>query len=106
MPDWMPYVYLMFVLKIPVGMLLYLVYWAAKQSSLPEEAPETGEDHGFRRWNRPPPRPRGPRRGPHAPDALPLPDCPPAGRVRMPSAPAPVRAAGSHGPIERGRAEH
>ena len=48
------------------------------------------------------PAPRGPRRGPHAPDALPLPECPPAGRFRVLTPPAPARAATAHA---RGSAE-
>jgi hypothetical protein len=89
-----PVFYLMVILKIPVAALLYLVYWAIKQTNEPAAEPETGEDHGFRRWRPEPKRPRGPRRGPHAPDARPLPDCPPGGRTRVVRRPAPVTARG------------
>ena len=73
MEGFWPVFYLMVILKIPVAFLLYLVYWAVKQTNEPETAPEAGEDHGFRRWRTEPKRPRGPRRGPHAPDARGLP---------------------------------
>lgn len=74
MQDWLPIFYLMVILKIPVGALLYIVWWAFRAEVAPEEAPEQGEeDTGFRRFRREPKRPRGPRRGPHAPDAAPIP---------------------------------
>jgi len=85
-----PIFFLAVVLKIPVACLLYLVWWAIKQTDAPAEAPETGEEHGFRRWRREPKRPRGPRRDPHAPDAQPLPGCPPGGRTRVIRRPAPA----------------
>ena len=89
-----PIFFLMVVLKVPVAMLLYLVWWSLRAMPDVEEAPGGSDDHEFRRWNRPKPGPRGPRRGPHAPDARPLPDCPPGGRKRAPRVPAvePVRA--------------
>jgi hypothetical protein len=53
----------MVILKIPIAALLYLVWWAIKQSDI-EETTETG-DGGVK----PPHRPRAPRhprrRGPH-----------------------------------------
>jgi hypothetical protein len=89
-----PIFYLMVILKIPVAALLYLVWWAARAEVRPEEAP--GEDSGFKRWHKPPRRPRDPRRGgPHTPATRPLPDCPPGGRFRVLTPPAPVRAAAS-----------
>ena len=51
--------------------------------------------------------PRGPRRGgPHAPDALPLPSCPPGGRTRISTAARPGQ--GGDGPRPRlgGASEH
>jgi hypothetical protein len=88
-----PIFFLMVILKIPVAALLYLVWWAFRASTVPEEAgPEPGDER-FRRFRREPRSPRGPRRGPHAPDALPLPACPPGGRNRVFSPPAPARAA-------------
>jgi hypothetical protein len=88
----LPIFFLMVILKIPVGMLLYLVWWAYRAETQPEEAPPEDGDHRFRRFRREPKRPRGPRRGDHGPDALPLPDCPPGGRTRSAPAPAPVHA--------------
>ncbi|MDX6586447.1 MAG: hypothetical protein QOI31_920 [Solirubrobacterales bacterium] len=71
---WVPIFFLMVVLKIPVGLLLYLVWWAFHAETEPEEAPESGaEEHRFGRFRRQPKRPRGPRRGGPHPDALPLP---------------------------------
>ena len=59
------FIYLMVILKIPIALLLYIVWWAVKQ--VPEEADQpSGGDGGSR--TRPGPRdgrPRGPRRGPH-----------------------------------------
>ena len=39
MEGFWPIFFLAVVLKIPVGLLLYLVYWAVKQSDAPAEAP-------------------------------------------------------------------
>ena len=82
MEGFLPIFFLMVVLKIPVGLLLYLVWWASRAETLPEEAPPEPDDHRFRRFRREPKRPRGPRRGGHGPDALPIPSCPPGGRTR------------------------
>jgi hypothetical protein len=61
------FVYLMLALKIPILALLYIVWWAIKQS--PEPADEHRGDGGSKRPPlRPHPRkpfPRRPRRGPH-----------------------------------------
>jgi hypothetical protein len=89
----LPIFFLAVVLKIPIALMLYLVWWALHAEPEPEEAPPEAEDHRFHRWRREPRRPRDPRRGPHAPDAQPLPDCPPGGRARVISQPAPLRAA-------------
>jgi hypothetical protein len=103
--EWLPIFYLMVILKIPVAFLLYIVWWAFRAETEPEEAPETGGgEHRFGRFRRRPKPPRGPRRGPHAPDALPLPDCPPGGRIRILTPPAPARAAAAHA-AQRGSAE-
>ena len=93
MEGFWPIFFLMVILKIPVVAMLYLVWWAFRASTIPEEAPPETDDGGFRRFRREPKRPRGPRRGPHAPDAMPIPDCPPGGRSRILTPPAPVRAA-------------
>jgi hypothetical protein len=81
----LPIFFLMVVLKIPVGMLLFLVWWAFRAETKPEEAPPDSDDHRFRRFRREPKRPRGPRRGDHGPDALPLPN------PRRSLSPAPAR---------------
>ncbi len=99
-----PIFFLMVILKIPVAALLYLVWWAIHAETAPEEAPPGSDDHRFRRFRREPKRPRGPRRGNHGPDAIQLPECPPGGRARVVSRPAPVRGASAHGE-ERGAAE-
>ena len=103
---WLPIFYLMVILKIPVAALLYIVWWAFRAETRPEEA--TDEDGGadrFRRFRRQPKSPRGPRRGPHAPDALPLPaGAFHEGRTRIFTPPAPARAAAAHA-AERGSAE-
>jgi hypothetical protein len=87
-----PIFFLMVILKIPVAALLYLVWWAFRAETLPEEAPPEPEDHRFRRFRREPKRPRGPRRGGHGPEALPLPDCPPGARAHVARPPALARA--------------
>ena len=93
MEGWVPIFFLMVILKIPVGFLLYIVWWAFRAQPELDEAPESGGEHGFRRFRPDPTKPRGPRRGPHAPDAMPLPACPPAGRTRVFTPPAQARAA-------------
>jgi hypothetical protein len=98
-----PIFFLMIVLKIPVGLLLYLVWWAFHAETQPEEAPPESEDHRFGRFRREPKRPRDPRRGGHGPDAIPIPSGPHEGRMRI-TPPAPVRAATAHAE-QRGAAE-
>ena len=107
MDGWVPIFFLMVVLKIPVGALLYLVWWAFRASTA-EEAPGGEQEDPFRRFRRDPKRPKGPRRGDHGPDAIPVPECPPAGRAHVFTPPAPVRVAtaraaqrGSAEPVER-----
>ena len=73
---------------------LFLIWYAVRAEPEVEELPDDGE-HGFRRWRRSPRRPRDPRRGPH-PAARGDADCPPGGRTRVVTAPAPVRVA-AHG---------
>jgi hypothetical protein len=85
----LPIFFLGVVLKVPVFGALYLIYWAARAEPELDEAPDEGE-HGFRRWRTDPRRPRGPRRGPHQPDARPTPDCPPGGRFRDVCRPVPA----------------
>ena len=96
MEGFWPIFFLAVILKIPVAALLYLVWWAVHQTPEIEEAPPGADDHELRHWRRGPRRPRDPRRGPHAPDARPLPDCPPGGRFRVLTPPVPARAATGH----------
>ena len=61
------FIWLMFILKIPLIGLLYIVWWAIKQESDPLEERSDGGNMPAR--PRPHPRaplPRPPRRGPHA----------------------------------------
>ena len=67
------FVWLMVVLKIPIAMLLYIVWWAIKQT---DEEPTSGssEDGGSKVPAHPRgPTPRSPRRGPHGDPAPPSP---------------------------------
>jgi len=69
--DW-TFVYLMFLLKLPIVGAAWIIYWAVKQE--PDPASEHGDDGGARR--RPHPRrplPRRPRRGPHGDPPVPSP---------------------------------
>jgi hypothetical protein len=77
------FIWLMFLLKIPIVALFLIVRWAVRQ--VPE--PASGEDGGIGPRQRPrhphhprPSRPRRPRRGPH-------------GEVSPPSSPPRVRKA-------------
>lgn len=66
------FVWLLLVLKIPVAMLLYIVWWAVKESD-EEPAPDAG-DGGTKTPRHPrSPLPRTPRRGPHGDPRLPAP---------------------------------
>lgn len=72
------FIFLMVVLKIPIFMLLYIVWYAIKS---PPEPEPVGEDGGSKRPLSPRPRhphprpalPRHPRRGPHGAPQLPAP---------------------------------
>jgi hypothetical protein len=61
-------IWLMLVLKIPVAALLYIVWWAVRQDTEPENGTD-GDDGGSKVHPRPDHRPRRPRptrpRGPH-----------------------------------------
>ena len=75
-------VFLFLVLKIPIAMAAWIVWWAVR--AVPDPSEDAPDDGGIGRRPHGPPRlPRAPRRGPHG-DPLPAP--PP--RVR------PVRAKG------------
>lgn len=74
------FIFLMFILKLPIFALFYIVWWAVR--SPPEPEPLTGDDGGSKRPLNPRPRhphprpvrPRNPRRGPHgAPPVAPPP---------------------------------
>jgi hypothetical protein len=69
------FIWLMFVLKIPIIALLWIVWHAINAEPLP--ADEEHVDEGGGGWDHPRPRkPRPPRRGPHA-------DPPPASPSRV-----------------------
>lgn len=60
------FLFLMLALKIPVGLLLWIVWWAIHQT--PEPAADEPGDGGSKRPRNPHPRgplPRRSRRGPH-----------------------------------------
>ena len=70
------FIFLMFVLKLPIAGLLYIVWWAIHAVPEPEAIPD--EDGGTKKPLQPRPRhphprpalPRNPRRGPHGAPAL------------------------------------
>jgi hypothetical protein len=67
------FIWLMFVLKIPIVMLLTIVWWAVKQE--PDTAEDERGDGGSRvEAHRPSPRrPKPGRRGPHGDPVIPSP---------------------------------
>ena len=82
------FVWLMFVLKIPIFMLLGIVWWAVKAE--PEPATNDG-DGGIRRHGTHRPFPRWPRPRQRGPHSAPLPAAPKRVRTRavgrVPAAP-------------------
>jgi hypothetical protein len=86
------FIWLMFVLKIPILMLLGIVYWAVKQSGEPAE--DDAEKVGVIARPHPPTRPRrrGRPRGPHG-DGVALPAPP---RIRPVTAIGAEAAAREH----------
>ena len=58
MEGFWPIFFLAVILKIPVAALLYLVWWAIKQTPETEEAPPESEDRDPLHWRRAPKRPR------------------------------------------------
>lgn len=86
--EWTGFVFLMFVLKIPLIALIWLVWWAVRQ--VPDEAGEQhGEDGGNQRVDPPHrPSPHRPRRGPHGD---PAPSAPPRVRTTVVRARTPER---------------
>lgn len=86
------------ILKIPIVAAIWLLWWAVKSESDPAEAAEDEGGNDRNHYRREPKRPRNPRRGPHAPDALPLP-CPEGeGKLRVTRRPGITRVpdAGAH----------
>jgi hypothetical protein len=76
------FIYMMLVLKLPIGALLWIVWWAIRATPEVESSDEDGGLHQWPHGPRPPHTPR-PRRGPHA-------EAPPA-------APARIRGVVAHG---------
>jgi hypothetical protein len=85
--------WLALVMKIPIALLLYLVWWAVKDPPL-AEATDDG-DGGSRRHGPGPrlPRPQPPRRGPHA-------DPPPRAPARVRATALPARVPDGHLPSD------
>ncbi len=70
------FIFMGVILKIPVLAACWLIWHAVRAEPDPVEGSEdAGEKRGRFRREPKPKRPRGPRRGPHAPDSLPIP-CP------------------------------
>ena len=70
--DW-TFVYLMFILKVPIIGAIWIVWWAVKQE--PDPYTDERDDGGNQRRRTHPrrPFPKRPRRGPHGDPALPSP---------------------------------
>jgi hypothetical protein len=71
------FIFIMIGLKIPIALLLYIVWWAIKDPPTVEAEP-VDEDGGAKRPACPHPRPhprrpRPPRRGPHGDPPVPAP---------------------------------
>lgn len=72
------------ILKIPVAGACWLIWHAVRSQPDPAQAAEDeGGGDQRRSFRRGPKRPRGPRRGPHAPDALPVPCGDGEGRLQV-----------------------
>ncbi len=72
------------LLKIPLAFACWLIWYAIKSEPDVAEAPEEDDGGQRRRFRRQPKRPGGPRRGPHAPGAAPLPCPEESGGLRVP----------------------
>jgi hypothetical protein len=86
------FIFMGLILKIPVAAACWLIWYAVRAEPDPVEGTEEsdGRDHGrFRRVPKPK-RPQGPRRGPHAPDSLPLPCPADSDGLRVTRRPAPA----------------
>jgi hypothetical protein len=86
--EWTGFLFLMLALKIPLAALLWLVWWAIRQTPDEENVPQGGD--GGSRVEDPPRRshPRRPRRGPHGD---PEPAAPPRVRTTVARARTPER---------------
>jgi hypothetical protein len=85
------FVWMMVILKIPIAMLLWLVWWAVQEPEPREEEPARALGDPLPEPDHPrPSRPRPPRRGPHG---QPRPGAPDRVRVRRagPVRPRPLR---------------
>jgi hypothetical protein len=69
------FLWIMLALKIPLAMLLWLVWWAVRAEPDPESGSDDDDGGGIhKRGNRLPREPQGPRRrGPHGDPTLPPP---------------------------------
>jgi hypothetical protein len=77
--DW-AFIYLMFVLKLPIVALLWIVWWAIRaQPDAAEVVPDRGDGGSKTRRHPREPLPRHPRRGPH--HGAPAPAPPPRTRT-------------------------
>ncbi|MBS1869573.1 MAG: hypothetical protein JSS99_07915 [Actinobacteria bacterium] len=86
--EWTGFLFLMLALKIPLGALLYLVWWAIRQTPEDEQLPQGGDGGSRVREPRSPRFPQHPRRGPHGD---PEPAAPPRVRTTAARARTPER---------------
>ena len=85
------------ILKIPVAAACWLIWHAVRSEPEPATSDDDGGNQPHRDFRREPKRPRGPRRGPHAPGALRVP-CPEGeGKLRVTRRPATPRIAAGAG---------
>ena len=84
------FLWLMLALKIPLAALIYLVWWAIKQTPEQPESSDGGGGSKLRRTHPRKPFPRRPRRGPHG-------DPPPPSPARMRTVRARARKIGHGG---------
>lgn len=87
------------VLKIPVAAACWLIWHAIRSEPEPASSEDGGGNQPNRHFRREPRRPRGPRRGPHAPGTLQVP-CPEGdGKLRVarrPARPSTIGAPSEH----------
>ena len=89
----LPIFFLGVVLKIPVFGALYLDLLGRSRRARARRGRATTATTASAAGAASRSVPAGPRRGPHAPDAQPLPDCPPGGRLRDVRRPVPATTA-------------